>query len=227
MNPKKDIRYEPLYGISEAARYIHANNQVLRNWLLGSSSSRVGSVLEPATRKDIEKLSFVNLIEAHMMVALRTTHKVSMPRIRSATQWLKKETGSQHPLAECLIETDGMDVFVDHLGQLINASERGQIVIRGIMECFLHRIERDKDGIPLSFYPFTRGVAADCPKDVVMTPEVAFGRPVISGTRISTQMLVERFLAGDSVKTLADDYGLKLPLVEEAVRCELDQLKAA
>jgi len=227
MNPDNDIRYQPLYGVSEAARYVHANNNVLRSWLMGTPSRRNSSILEPATRKDVDKLSFVNLVEAHMLVALRTTHKVSMPRIRSATEWLKKETGNRHPLAECLIETDGMDIFVDHLGQLINASERGQVFIRGVMERFLHRIERDENGIPMSFYPFTRGVAAECPKDIIMTPEVAFGRPVVAGTRISTQMLIERFLAGDSVKTLADDYELKLTLVEEAVRCELDHLKAA
>ena len=227
MNQKNDIRYQPLYGVTEAARYIHANNHVLRSWLTESSSHRIPSVLEPATRKDMDKLSFVNLIEAHMLVALRTTHKVSMPKIRAATQWLKKETGNHHPLAECLIETDGMDIFVNHLGQLISASERGQVVIKGVMECFLHRIERDENGVPLSFYPFTRGVAAACPKDIVMTPEIAFGRPVVTGTRISTQILVERFLAGDSMKALASDYDLKLPLVEEAVRCELDQPKAA
>jgi len=225
MNPDNDIRYQPLYGIAEAARYIHAKNGALRSWLTGSSSHRTPSVLEPATRNEMDKLSFVNLIEAHMLVALRTTHKVSMPKIRAATQWLKKETGNRHPLAECLIETDGMDIFVNHLGQLISASERGQVVIRGVMEQFLHRIERDKNGIPMSFYPFTRGVAADCPKEVVMTPEVAFGRPIVAGTRISTQMLAERFLAGDSLTTLADDYDLKLTQVEEAVRCE--NLKAA
>ena len=225
MNPNNDIRYQPLYGVSEAARYIHANHQVLRNWLTGSPFHHVSSVLEPATRNSVDKLSFVNLIEAHMLVALRTTHKVSIPKIRAATEWLKEETGNRHPLAECLIETDGMEIFVDHLGQLISASERGQVVIRGVMEQFLHRIERDKNGVPMSFYPFTRGVAAECPKDIVMSPEIAFGRPIVTGTRISTQMLAERFLAGDSLIALADDYDLKLTQVEEAVRCE--NLKAA
>lgn len=227
MKQDNDIRYQPLYGISEAARYVHANSQVLRTWLMGSSSGRGVSVLEPATRKEMDKLSFVNLVEAHMLVALRTTHKVSLQKIRSATLWLKEETGSHHPLAEYLIQTDGMDIFVEHLGKLINANERGQVFIKHVMEQFLHRIDRDPNGIPVSFYPFTRGVAADCPKDIVITPEIAFGRPVVKGTRISTQMLVERFLAGDSVSTLAEDYDLNLSLVEEAVRCELDHLKAA
>ena len=227
MTTPSDIRYQPLYSITEAARYIHANSQALRTWLIVGGASSLQPVLEPATQTAADKLSFVNLIEAHMLVALRTTHKVSMQKIRSATSWLKEETGSAHPLAECWIETDGMDVFVEHLGQLINANERGQVFIRGVMELFLHRIERDSSGIPVLFYPFTRGLAEKCPKDIVMTPEVLFGRPVIKDTRVSTQILVERFLAGDSLRVIAGDYELKPSLVEEAVRCELDHLKAA
>lgn len=227
MKQKNDIRYQPLYSISEASRYVYANHQVLRNWLTGPSTGRGIPVIEPATRKDVDKLSFVNLIEAHMLVALRTTHKISLQKIRAATLWLKKETGSHHPLAECLIKTDGKDIFVEHLRQLISANEKGQIYIRHVIERFLQRIERDRNGIPVSFYPFTRGIDTDSPKDIIMTPEIAFGRPVVKGTRLSARMLAERFAAGDSVSTLADDYNLNLTLVEEAVRCELDHLKAA
>jgi len=227
MKQNNDIRYQPLYSISEASRYVYANNQTLRLWLEGSSSGRSISVIEPATRTDVDKLSFVNLVEAHMLVALRTTHKISLQKIRAATLWLKKETGNHHPLAECLIKTDGVGIFVEHLGQLISADEKGQIYIRHVIERFIHRIERDSNGIPVSFYPFTRGIDTDSPKDIIMTPEIAFGRPVIKGTRISARMLAERFAAGDSVSTLADDYNLNQAWVEEAVRCELDHLKAA
>jgi len=220
MKQNNDIRYQPLYSISEASRYVYANNQVLRTWLTGSSSGQGVPVIEPATREEVDKLSFVNLIEAHMLVALRTTHKISLQKIRAATLWLKKETGSHHPLAECLIQTDGKDIFVEHLGHLISANEKGQIYIRHVIERFLERIERDRNGIPVSFYPFTRGIDTDSPKDIIMTPEIAFGRPVIKGTRISVQMLSERFSAGDSITTLADDYNLNLTLIEEAVRCD-------
>jgi len=221
------ISYEPLYGIQEAARYVRANPKVLRTWVLGAESRRLPPVLTPAGLHDAEKLSFINLIEAHMLVALRLTHRISMQKIRTAVEWLKKETGSQHPLAECQIETDGIAVFVRHLGMLISADEKGQICIQSIIEQFLKRIERDENGLPIFFYPFTRGLAEDCPKGIVITPTICHGRPIISGTRIATKELIERFYAGDSFSVLADGYDLSPELIEEALRCEKEARKAA
>lgn len=224
---KSEISYEPLYGIHEAARYVHANPQVLRTWVLGAGSRRLPPVLTPAGADDAERLSFINLIEAHMLMGLRFTHRISMPKIRTAVEWLKRETGNEHPLAECQIETDGVSIFVRHLGKMISADEKGQVYIQSVIEQFLQRIERDKNGLPVFFYPFTRGIATECPKGVAISPAVCHGRPVIRGTRIATRELIERFHAGDGVNVLAGDYDLAPELIEEAIRCELEVRKAA
>jgi uncharacterized protein (DUF433 family) len=59
-----------------------------------------------------------------------------------------------------------------------------------------------------------------------MDPRVGFGRPVISGTRIETVMIFERFSGGEGLSAIAKDYGLKLKQVEEALRCENDRRAA-
>ena len=46
-------------------------------------------------------------------------------------------------------------------------------------------------------------------------------RPVINGTGIPTEAIVARHRAGESFLELAEDYGLKPELVEDAVRYEM------
>jgi uncharacterized protein (DUF433 family) len=54
----------------------------------------------------------------------------------------------------------------------------------------------------------------------MIDPEVAFGRPVITGTRITTRVLFARFEAGESAAKLARDYEIEVAQVEDAIRCE-------
>jgi len=81
------------------------------------------------------------------------------------------------------------------------------------------RIEYDR-GAPLRLYPFTRDPSREAPRVVAMDPAVRFGRPALVGSGIPTEILGERFRAGDSVTELAEDYGLPTGDIEEAIRFE-------
>lgn len=63
---------------------------------------------------------------------------------------------------------------------------------------------------------------ADGPKfsAVWIDPERRFGQPIVFPGTIPTLILHDRFLAGDSIVDLADDYGMDAAAVEEAVRYE-------
>jgi uncharacterized protein (DUF433 family) len=172
----------------------------------------------------VAPLSFINLVEAHVLLALRRTHMVPMRHIRTAIEWLKDKFQSEHPLAELDLETDGYDVFVREFGLSISASRKGQIGINEILSRYLQRIERDPNRIPFRFFPLTYETT---PKTVVMDPAIAYGRPVKKGTRITTVMVFERYSGGESLKDIANDYDLDMVDVEEALRCEIDQRAAA
>ncbi len=227
-----DIRYEPLYRLPEVAAYTRGNLSTLRTWVMGRPNARNDGRRYPPVIKvqqpdRADAMSFINLIESHVLVALRRTHQVPLPVIRDAVLWLRREMGSDHPLAELQIETDGLHVFFRHLNQIISASEKGQVVIRDVMERYLRRIERDAQGIPVSFFPFTvSDPLHDERTDIVMNPAIAFGRPVIRGTRIATATILERYKAGEGLSDLANDYGLEMRLIEEALRCAIDQQAA-
>ena len=96
----------------------------------------------------------------------------------------------------------------------------GQFTIRESVARFLQRIERDPAGIPIKLYPFSRHAGQDDDKKIVIDPRVAFGRPVLIGTAVPTANVFERFLAGEPVDELAQDFNVDRSLIEEAIRCE-------
>ena len=166
-------------------------------------------------------LSFLNLVEVHVLDAIRREHNIPLNKVRVALRYLEKEFPSRHPLADGEFETDGLDLFVKKYSQLINISQDGQLAMRSLLEAHLRRIERGPSGIPVRLFPFTRKREHDEPRAVVIDPRVSFGRPVLVGTGIATAVIAERYKAGESVEELADDYGRQRLEIEEAIRCEL------
>lgn len=166
-------------------------------------------------------LSFVNMLELHVLGAIRREHRVHMRHVRSALDFLRQEFQSAHPLVEDAMQTDGKHLFVRKFGQLINASRHGQGAMEEILEAHLRRIERDQHGLAIRLYPFTRR-GTESPRFVSIDPLVAYGRPVITGSRVTTTDVAERFKAGESPDELSRDYGRTPKEIWEAIRCELD-----
>ena len=214
------------YGLAEAAHYLRIPIATLRSWVCGRyyPTERGRSFFKPLLELPDPKLlslSFVNLVEAHVLNAIRRQHNIPVPKIRLALDYVKRRFGTRHPLADHKFETDGAALFVARFGELIAVSEAGQLAMREMLAAHLRRLEHDAEGLAERLYPFTRKRQLDEPKIIVMDPTVSFGRPTIIGTGIATNIVAERYKAGESIDNLAKDYGCKRGYVEEAVRCEL------
>lgn len=223
-------RLLPAYSVAEAAHYLHMPEGTLRSWVAGRWYRVAGRSKRwpPLIRLDDREeryLSFTNLVEAHVLAAIRRRHGVKVPEVRNALEYVKRQFEIERPLIDQTFQTDGVDLFVEHYGELVNASRGGQKAMKDIIGVYLRRIERDARGLPIRFYPFTRDSESDAvpnsdPKLIVMNPTVSFGRPVISGRGIPVSSIYERYKAGDSVADLARDFDLETGAVEEAIRCE-------
>ncbi len=226
-----EFREIPAYGISEAAHYLRIPVATVRSWAFGRSypteSGKIffRPIISVPDRKQ-PLLSFINLVEVHVLDAIRRGHEIPLKKIRVALDFLKQHFPSKHPLVDQSFETDGLDLFVQKYGQLINVSEKGQLAMRNLLRAHLRRIERDLGGLPVRLFPFTRKRLPEEPKFVVIDPYISFGRPVLVGTGIPTVVIAERYKAGESIEELAADYSCQGSEIEEAIRCEL-QLKAA
>lgn len=226
----KDPRTLPLYSVRGAAFLLALHPATLRTWIYGRARrGGEGGTLEPLIQTPLAgRLSFVNLTEAHVLAAIRRRHGVPLPKVRQALDFIKRRNPtSLHPLVEEDFETNGVDLFVRHFEGPVNASRGGQMAIKEVIEVHLHRIARDDSGLPVRLFPFVRTqthssleALRDDPKTIVVDPAMSFGQPILSGTNISTQTLISRFRAGDSIIELADDFELKSQLVEDAIRYE-------
>ena len=221
----RDPRHIPIYSTVEAAQYLRIPENTIRSWVYGRYYETSGGwrhakpLVQPASSSG-GILSFVNMLELHVLGAIRRQHHVDMKRVRSAVEFLQKTFGSEHPLIDEVMDTDGKSLFVRKYGALINASQEGQGAMAVVLDAHLKRIERDERGLAVRLFPFTRR-GIEGPRVVSIDPLVAFGRPVIIGSRITTVDVADRFKAGESPASLALDYGRPQEEIEEAIRCEL------
>jgi uncharacterized protein (DUF433 family) len=212
----------PAYTPAVVAHHLCLPVTTVRYWTLGRDRYRPVIVLaDPKAHL----LSFRNLVEIHVLSAVRRRHAVTLPAVRKAVEYLRRAFGSMHPLSDEKMKTDGKHLFVEKFGQLINASKEGQLAMEELLEAHLKRVERDDAGLPVRLFPFTR-IKPEGPQSVVIDPRVQFGRPCIAGTGVPTAVVVERFKAGEALSSLAEDYGRAVSDIEEAIRYETD-LQAA
>jgi uncharacterized protein (DUF433 family) len=214
----EERREVPLYSVPDSALYLHIPEKTLRSWLFGRPYPRGGGtaisrpLIEPADPSG-NRLSFYNLVEAHILKSTRTRDEVPMSAIRDAIDWAIPDA-PKHPLISRRFLTEGSALFEQKLGELINASKHGQVAFH-ILEPFLDRIDRDSTGDPSALYPFIPSKPAS--KVVVIKPGISSGVPTIAHTGISIPILYGRFKAGDSIADLSDDYSLKAEEVEDAI----------
>jgi uncharacterized protein (DUF433 family) len=221
----RDPRELPAYGVTEAAQYVHIPPATLRSWVIGRKYPKqagVGSfepLIKVADPQGI-RLSFVNVVEAHVLRALRTQHSVELRAVRTAIAYAEKELKIERLLLSSELLTHAGDIFLDYYGGLLNLTRSGQLAIRLVLEAYLKRVDRDDRNIPIRLYPFLPGELANERRTVVIDPSISFGRPTVAGRGVTTSVLVRRVDAGESIEELAEDYDIPQQDVEEAILYE-------
>ena len=180
--------------------------------------SHFAPVLKPAQKEPVT-LSFANLIEAHVLRALRTEHGVPLAAVRTALNYAERQLEIDQLLLRKELRTAGGDLFLERYGELINLSASGQLAMRRIFEAHLDRVEWGKRGSAVRLYPFVIAELAGS-KPILIDPAVSFGRPVVEKAYVSTRSILDRIDAGETVADIAADYELTPQAVEEAVLFE-------
>lgn len=213
-----DILDHPRYSIEEAAYYLRIPPSTLWRWTRGhsyttKSGRRVNClpVIELADKKH-KLLSFYNLAEAHVLRCTRE-REVPLKNVRLALEYVRQALPNDpHPLLSRDFRTYGQDVFIQHLGQTVNATRQGQLAMRKLLGRYLQRLKRDETtGALLELYPIkTRHLA--------INPLISSGRPIVKGTGINAMVLRDRLESGEPENDVANDYGLTIGEVKKAVK---------
>jgi uncharacterized protein (DUF433 family) len=224
IGPPSDPHYTaPLYKKVEAARIIDVPASTLRNWADGSvfssnaptaGTERDGliTVVPPATPRG-PTIPFIGLTEAYVLASFRGAG-VPMQRIRPAIRRLEQEIRLTQALASERLQTDGAEVLYDYGQHTEDPAEKdavsdlvvvrnGQRVFRPIVRDYLRRVTYH-DG-------WARIINVGRGKiDVTVDPWINGGHPTVARRGIAAADVLSRIRAGESSRSVAADYGLRI-----------------
>jgi uncharacterized protein (DUF433 family) len=224
----------PLYSLAEAAHYLGVSTSTFSTWARGYERHPAGRravrgapivTAFPAPRPGDACVPFIGLTEGLVLAAIRKTG-VPLQRIRPALDALKKEFGLEHVLASRRLYTDGAEVLFDMSerdSSLQDASQarrlivarNNQYVFNEVIDSYLRRIEYGSDDyatrIGLPGYETTR---------VLVDPQRGFGHPIFAASGARVEDALSLFRAGESLETVAAEFGVPIEDVEAALRVE-------
>jgi uncharacterized protein (DUF433 family) len=214
-------RDRPSYTVAEAARYLSIPGPTLRAWFVGLDYP--GQYFKPVIQKavaDDRRLSFTNLVEAHVLRALRTKHGISMPNVRKAIEYVQTQLGIERLLIDPQLKAGAGRMFLDRYSHLIDLPTSGQLVIRSAFAHHLEAVVRNPVGVPVKLYPWMPNPLEEPRRTIVIDPEISFGAPVTAHRSISTAVLTNLVDAGVTLDDLAAEYGLSTAEVGDAIQFE-------
>lgn len=221
----------PLYTVAEASRYLGVSDSTFRAWAKGytrRSPDRNEVRGEPVVttiegqRSGSASIPFVGLAEGLVLAGMREAG-VPLQRIRPALSRLKDEFGLDHVLASKRLYTDGAEVLYD-FGQESDREEaeavmrlvvvtNNQYVFTEVVAQYLKRIDFASDGYAgLIRLPSYRRA------EVVVSPRRGFGQPVFERGGARVEDALGMFWAGESLATVAEEYGIPEDQLEDALR---------
>lgn len=216
----KDPRDIAVYTVAEASRYLGIPPPTLRSWVAGQSyTEALGRPyfdrLFTAPEYDPPRLSFNNLIEAHVLRALRIKHKVSVRAAREAIRFAEKKLNLTRLFLSLELRTGAKELLLEKYGELINLNKSGQMAMKTMLDEHVGRIEVDQLNVPARLFPSERAA-----KIIVIDPRISFGRPVVASRNISTAAIVDRINVGETVEDIAADYKITREEIYETITYE-------
>lgn len=146
----------PRYSVAEAARYLELPATTLRSWVAGrrypvaSGQKNWAGLIERPDAVD-SRLSFSNLIEAHVLKALRRQYQVGMKEVHKALDYAREDLGVGRVLLSRELRMTKGNVFLEYLGQLLNLGRGGQAAMPEILAAFLERVEWGRGALRCGF----------------------------------------------------------------------------
>lgn len=163
-------------------------------------------------------INFLGLIEFYFYYYLRE-QKWTPQAIKKLHTQLSSDYNTPYPFASLKIkphkrksQTDKMEAWVDRDDQLIQADGKLQPSFREFIDPFLEQIEYGDDLLAKRFYPLKKT------KTVVIDPKKQFGKPIINGMGVRTEVIYKFYLGGESKKGICKLYDLELEQVENAIQ---------
>ena len=222
---------DPLYTTGEVANFLGVPVSTLSRWATGYRNRHPGrpdTVGEPVLTRvrppgtHAAAIPFIGLAEGHTLAAIRASG-VPLQRIRPALERLDQEMGLKHALASERLYTDGAEVLLDVATRSKDAAteeaarelvviHNGERVLNEVVRSYLRRVTFEAgyaNAIRLPGYQTA---------EIVVDPSRSFGQPVFERGGVRLQDALSMFDAGEPLAVVAEEYGMPIEHLEDAVR---------
>lgn len=209
------------YTLGEAARLLGVNGtQRVSRWISGR---------DPIILRQYQKIGrehevgFLDLLEIRFVEHFRK-HRISLQSLRIAAKNARRELKMNHPFATSNVkfQTDRKAVFLESAKEtgdkfLLNLMTNQIEIYEAIEQILAKDLEFTTQGIAKLWWPAKN----DAP-NVVISPNFAFGQPVISKKRVPTAALFRLWKAeGGNRNAVSEWFRVELDVVQEAVEFEV------
>lgn len=206
-----DLRFErPLYTRAEVALHLGLPATTLGDWL------RSGALAAGSGGRGEPTITFAGLVETHMLRQLRRTG-LSLQAIGEAAVALRSRAGRKYPLAWSGLAHDGRDLLIEIAAEGREAGwERirdSQGGLPGVLRRGSAAIGWSDDG-----YAATLRLVIYHDIDVIVDPSQSRGQPVIAGSGIRVEDVLDRIRTGATYREIATKFDLEDFEVEALVR---------
>lgn len=229
-----------IYSRAEVARLLSLGPGRVTSWVRGyryawGPKERRRRGKQPAVIKtDIPTIegslsvSFLELVELFVVKQFRD-NGIPLQTVRVAWNHAARAFKTLHPFADRRVFTDGGHIFMalreDELwADVLEVSTRRmpfQVIVGPIFKHSFDEIEFDKrTELACRWWPQGRQVP------IVLDREIAFGAPVVAGTRVPTSFIA-RFAKTRSIPVVAEAFELLPAQIDAAVRFESRLARAA
>jgi uncharacterized protein (DUF433 family) len=218
---RREVRFEPAYTVTEASRFLGISRTTLDYWargkFIGTGDGRIATrapIIDVARTEKPCMLSFVNLLEADVVRIITQDHSISLKGVRAILTRLKKHYDNEHPLVLHRFAVTGKDLLVQdqELGQFMDHNAQ---LVMDQLDLYFERVEYRGD-LAQAYY-------IDKARNVKVDPLISFGYPILAGTGYRTDLIAERYWAGDTMDELVEDYALAEEKILQAVEWEKAQ----
>lgn len=212
-----DIFAAGLYPIDQAARLSRLSPRVLRRWLDGDESN------QPAMRRrmpknDADVLSFLDLVQALAIRALRKNGVLSLQKVRETIVEADR-LGFPYPFARkhetYHFDDDVVICLADGTVIGVTGKYKRQHLIKPIVEVYLDDLTYH---LPLGLASRYTPLKDETGREIVIDPTIRYGAPTVLPCRYTVGSLISAVDSEGSIVAAADAYGVEEADVKFALR---------
>lgn len=221
----------PLYTYTDADHLARTSHGTAKRWLTGyqyvSTSSQImrqPPVTPRASTEPMAGASFLDLVELVAIGGLKDLG-FTLQSIRKIVENCQELLDVQRPLTSLKFKTDGREIFISDHGELLEVlGKKGQRAWDDVLANFLETLDYENN-LARRWWPLGKRTP------ILIDPDYGFGFPVIRGSGVRTDIILERFQADDSHDDLreiiASDFNVTTRDVDAAIKFEMSRLKRA